>query len=344
MNPIHTVVIRDVSGKQRTLKICVGDVTDTSNSDKVDVLAISCFSNDYTPLLGTIVGQLKTQGIDLRELAEDKALDERARWQTWISQPLSINAPFGRIACFEHGKLKQPGSAVGNFFRALTGFALTYGNGELGIIRVPLLATGNQRADKAEMLDAIIRQAYNQLRLCLPVESVEVVLYSGWDNLHELIFKAALTIKQVQDEWSALKLSPDPLFEYFISYRRIDQDLLDKVLNGIKVRKPNARIFLDKQVLSHGVFWKPELIGSIYNSKKFLCIITDSYVESGECIDEFHAALSCGIYRSNFLIPLLSLTNRKLETLPASFRSVNLIEARCPPRIFDEVLADVFYS
>lgn len=344
MNSIHTVTIRDVSGKQRTLKISVGDVTDTSDSDKIDVLAISCFSNDYTPLPGTIVGQLKTQGIDLRDLAENKALDERAKWQTWISQPLSIDAPYGRIACFEHGKLKQPGSVVGNFFRALTGFALTYGKGELGIIRVPLLATGNQQADKAEMLDAIIRQAYNQLRLCLPVESVEIVLYRGWDNLHELIFKAALTIKQVQDEWSAMKLAPDPIFEYFISYRRKDQDLLDKVLTGIKIRKPEARIFLDKEVLSHGVFWKPELIGSIYNSKKFLCLITDSYAESGECIDEFHAALSCGIHRSNFLLPLLSLTNREFETLPASFRSVNLIEARCPPRKFDEVIDDVLYS
>jgi hypothetical protein len=95
--------------------------------------------------------------------------------------------------------------------------------------------------------------------------------------------------------------------------------------------------------LSHGVFWKPELIGSIYNSKKFLCLITDSYADSGECIDEFHAALSCGIHRSNFLLPLLSLKNRELETLPASFRSVNLIDAHCPPRKFDEVLDDVFY-
>jgi hypothetical protein len=344
MNTVHTINIKDLNGQKRTLQICVGDITDTSQSGTVDMLAISCFPDDYIPLPHTIVGQLSALGIDISLLARDKAADNRATWQTWISQSLGAHSPFGRIVCFEHGLIKRPASVVGNLFRTLTAFALAPSIGKLGALRIPLLATGDQQKDKADMLDAIIRQAYNQLRLNLPVEKVQIVLYSGWDNLHELIFKAALTIKQVQDEWAAMNLSPDPIFDFFISYRRIDSELIERILKGLVLRRPGLRFFLDKEVLTHGVFWKPELAGSIYNSQKFLCLITDSYVGSGECVDEFHAALSCGLHRTNFMLPLLSLSRLTVDTLPSTFQSVNLIDARSPPRQFDDVLDMVLGS
>lgn len=338
MNPVHTISITDVSGRNRSLQICVGDVTDTALSGPVGMLAISCFPDDYLPKPNTIVGQLKMRGIDVAALAQDKAVDERVRWHTWISQPLLDTSRFGRIACFEHGLFLKPHLVVGNLFRALTSFVLEGGKGELDCVRVPLLATGDQQADKSEMLEAIIRQAYNQLRMSLPVETVQVVLYSGWENLHELIFNAAVIVKKVQDEWALTRLSHAPLYDFFFSYRRIDRELINRILTGLRARRPELRVFLDQQVLAHGVFWKPELVGSIYNSQKFMCLISDSYVDSGECMDEFHAALSCGRHRSNFLCPLLSLASRSVDELPTVIRNVNLIDARCPPRRFEEVL------
>jgi len=338
MNPVHTTPITDVSGRKRTLQICVGDVTDTAGSGPVDILAISCFPDDYLPLPRTIVGQLKARGIDVAELARNKAVDERAQWQTWISHPLEAGAAFGRIACFEHGFELKPSSVVGNLFRALTGFALAPGSRELGIVRVPLLATGDQQADKGEMIDAIVRQAYNQLRLSLPVETVQVVLYQGWENVTQLAIQAALTIRQVQDEWAAMNLSPDPEFDFFLSYRRVDRSLADRLLTGLRARRPGLKVFRDEEALPYGVFWKPRLVGSIYNSHKFLCLITDSYPDSGECIDEFHAALSCGRHRSDFLRPLQALSSRTVEALPPTLKNLNLIDARCPPRQFDAVL------
>ena len=338
MKIAYTITISDINGLRRNLQICVGDVTTASESGQVDVLAISCFPDDYLPRPHTIVGQLKAKGVDLHKLSLDKAIDDRLRWQTWISQPLGISSPFGRIACFEHGLAQKPNAVVGNLFRALTGFAIAGGSNELGTVRVPLLATGDQQANMDEMLEAIIRQAYNQLRLSLPVETVQIVLYSGWNNLFEMILKAGLTIKQVQQEWAALQLSPIPSFDYFVSYRRVDHDILEIFLKGLNFLRPNLRIFLDKKAIPHGVFWKPELVGSIYNSKKFLCLITDSYTDSGECVDEFHAALSCGLHRDNFLVPLQLLSRYDLDTLPSAFRSVNLIDARCPPNQFSAVL------
>jgi hypothetical protein len=341
MKFVRTIPITDVSGRKRSLQICVGDITDTAQSGPVGMLAISCFPDDYLPRPNTIVGQLKKMGIDVATLAQNKAVDERHRWHTWISKPLLDKAPFGRIACFEHGIVLKPHQVVGNLFRALTGFVLEDGRGELDCVRVPLLATGDQQSDKYEMLEAIIRQAYNQLRMSLPVETVQIVLYSGWGDLHELIFNSAVISKQVQDEWALTRLSQIPSYDFFISYRRIDHELVNRVLTGLRVRRPELRVFLDHQELALGVFWKPELVGSIYNSQKFLCFISDSYVDSGECMDEFHAALSCGRHRGNFLRPLLSLTGRSVDELPTAIKNVNLIDARCPPRRFEEVLEAV---
>lgn len=338
MIPVHTISITDLSGRNRSLQICVGDVTDTARSGPVSMLAISCFPDDYLPRQNTIVGQLQTRGIDVSALARDKAIDERGRWHTWISQPILNNSPFGRIACFEHGLFIKPHLVVGNLFRALTSFVLDSGRGELDCVRVPLLATGDQQADKSAMLEAIIRQAYNQLRLSLPVQTVQIVLHSEWEDVIQLAITAALMVRQVQDEWTAMRLSPDPEFDFFVSYRRTDRSLVDKILRGLRAKRSGLRVFLDQDVLPYGVFWKPELVGSIYNSNKVLCLITDNYANSGECIDEFHAALSCGRHRKNFLYPLLTLSRGDWETLPPTLRSVNLIDARCPPRRFDDVL------
>ena len=344
MKTVHSIPITDISGRRRTLQICVGDVTDPTGPDPVDVLVISCFPDDYQPLPRTIVGQLHARGIDVGKLARNKAVDDRAQWQTWISHTLGKGASFGRIACFEHGLARDPAAVVGNLFRALTGFALAPGSGEIGILRVPLLATGDQQADKGEMIDALVRQAYNQLRLSLPVQTVQVVLYSGWEDVIQHAIRAALTISQVQDEWASMNLAPDPQFDFFLSYRRVDRSLAHRLLAGLMARRPGLKVFLDEEALPYGVFWKPQLVGSIYNSHKFLCLITDSYADSRECIDEFHAALSCGRHRRDFLRPLQALSSRTVEALPLAIRNLNLIDARCPPREFDAVLDAVLTS
>jgi len=74
MKSARTIPITDVSGRKRSLKFCVCDVTDTAQSGPVGMLAISCFSDDYLPRPNTIVGQLKKMGIDVATLAQDKAV------------------------------------------------------------------------------------------------------------------------------------------------------------------------------------------------------------------------------------------------------------------------------
>ena len=170
MNTVHTINIKDFNGQKRTLQICVGDITDTSQSGTVDMLAISCFPDDYIPLPHTIVGQLSALGIDISLLARDKAVDNRATWQTWISQSLGAHSSFGRIVCFEHGLIKRPASVVGNLFRTLTEFALAPSIGRS--VRIFLSSTFR---DFGEERDLLVRKVFPALRARLKDRFVELV-------------------------------------------------------------------------------------------------------------------------------------------------------------------------
>lgn len=338
---VHSTDVKDLGGASRTLQICVGDITDTQASGPIDLLAISCFPNDYLQTRRSIVGQLGKLGVDIGQLAQRKASDERGRWQTWVSHPIGHGAPFGRIVCFEYGQARDPAAVVGNLFRAVSEFVLDLAQPEVGVLRMPLLGTGDQRADKSKMLEAIIHQAFSHLRGSLPVGTVQIVLYGEDAALHRLLIEAGAMLEQAKTLWAATRLSTPPEFDFFVSYRRVDRSLMDRVVGGLIERDPSLRVFLDQQVLAPGVYWKPELLGGIYNSRRFLCLITDSYTDSGECVDEFHAALCCGRHRAGFMRPLLTLANRDVESLPLTFRQVNFIDAACPPRNFDDILDSV---
>ena len=341
LEPVLDLDITDLGGAARKLQICVGNITHPDSSGQVDLLAISCFPNDYLQTPASIVGQLGRQGVDIGKLARHKARDERGRWQTWVSHPIGPEAAFGRVVCFEYGHARDPAGVVANLFRAVSEFVLDSGQQEAGTLRVPLLGTGDQGADKSRMLEAIIHQAYAHLRGSLPVRKVQIVLHAGALGIHRLLIEAGATIEQVKSAWARTRLCVEPEFDYFVSYRRVDRSLVDRVVDSMKLRKPSLRVFLDQQVLSPGDYWKPELIGGICNASKFLCLVTDSYVDSGECIDEFHAALCCSRHRAGFLRPLLNLASRDVESLPLTFRQINFIDAACPPRKWNDVVDEV---
>jgi hypothetical protein len=333
-----------IDSKHRThwLEICVGDATESHAPSEVDVLAISCFENSYAPTRGTMVKSLIDRGVNVAELSKRKAIDERARWQCWLSESLVQESPIGRILCFEHGNHRDPQSVVGNVFRMVSEFALGSGGINLKLLRLPLLSTGNQGADKSLMLESIIRQAYNHLRGSLPVAKVQIVLNEKSQDIHRLVFESGLYFHQIRSEWHAVQMAEVPTFDYFISYRHTDISFAESILDIMYARKPNLRIFLDRNSLGSGVFWKPELITGIHNSSKAICLITDSYPDSEECIDEFHAAMCCGLSRQRFLIPLLNLSERHVDTLPQTFKRVNLIDATCPPHTVEKVVDKIF--
>lgn len=140
-----------------------------------------------------------------------------------------------------------------------------------------------------------------------------------------------------------MKISDSPKYDYFVSYRHQDSNFVNEVIDQIRIKQPKSSFFVDGQALEGGVFWKPQLITGLYESQKALCFISDSYVSSVECMDEFHAALCCSQYRPNFMKPLLCLAQNNLGKLPKSIQRVQLINALCPPQSVYE-LSDIILS
>jgi hypothetical protein len=341
---VHSLQIADLNGQQRQLQICVGDVTDPEGAGPPDLLAISCARNSYVPIPGTIVRSLADRGVLLRELARRKARDWRATWQAWISEELPAEAPVRRIVCFEHGPWLDPASVVGNVFRAVSEFALETATGDLSLLRVPLLATGQQQADKLEMLEAILREAHAHLQAGLPILTAQLVLNDRNADLLALLVVAGRRLEENRAEWLAAAAAKASAFDFFVSYRRQDAALVESLVATMRNRRRGLRVFRDQESLPSGVFWKSQLLTKLYQCRQALCVITDTYVDSVECIDEFHAALCCSRKRGHFLLPLLSLRDRSVDTLPLSIRSVNLIPAACPPNriedVVDRILSD----
>lgn len=331
MQVAHAITVPNPLGSPSVLEIVVGDATTVEPPEHVDILAISCFPNDYYPTAGTLVRRLQELGVSTRDLAKHKHQDFLDAWHTWISTPISASIGIGRLACFEHGPGVDPAAVVGNVFRAIREFLLSSAAFEIGVLRLPLLATGNQQANRSEMLEAIITQAYTHMRAGLPVAKVQVVLYDREPNLHQLLVEAGIRLESSRADWAASMLSTNPEHDFFISYRRKEEKLALSVVKQLRLRHSSVRIFVDQDALPMGSFWKPRLVQEIHRAKRALCFITDDYPDSAECMDEFHSALCCSRYRAGFLVPILSLTNRKLETLPSSMRKINLLHAQSPP-------------
>ena len=309
----------------------MGDAIAVGPTEAVDILAISCFKDDYLPTPGTLVGTLKDLGVSVGEHAKHKHQDFLDAWHTWISTPISAPIRIGRLACFEHGSGVDPAAVVGNVFRAIREFLLSSAASEIGVLRLPLLATGDQQANRSEMLEAIITQAYTHLRAGLPVAKVQVVLYDREPHLHQLLVEAGIRLESSRADWAASMLSTNPEHDFFISYRRKEAKFVLSVVEQLRLLHSSVRIFVDQDAIPMGSFWKPRLVQEIHRAKRALCFITDDYPDSAECMDEFHSALCCSRYRAGFLVPILSLNNRDLETLPSSMQKVNLLHAQSPP-------------
>jgi hypothetical protein len=326
-----------LAGRERFVELSVGDVTATETP--VDLLCVSAIPNDYTPVPHGVLGALDTRGIRVAQLAADKAHDWRSVWQCWVSAPL--DHPIRRILCFEHAWAVTSGlptdapELVGNVFRAIRELVLSDAPLEAGAgdqvlerVRIPLLAAGDQGADHGDMLEATIRQAYLSLVGQLPVRRVEIVLHHSAPDLHQLLVRAGRAFEQVRAEWAERQLGSVRDFDYFISYRHQDADRVNPVVDAMRALEPGLRLFIDREQLSAGRYWKADLMSGLARSERALCFITDSYPDSPECMDEFHASLCIARERPDgFLRPLLRLTARQIERLPVSVRRVHCIDA-----------------
>jgi hypothetical protein len=180
-----------------------------------------------------------------------------------------------------------------------------------GLIRMPLLATGDQGYSQLAILKELIRQTYLHLRTVEAIERVQIFLRPGNPELHALLVAAGIEIRECRLEILAAPQSR--IYDYFLSYRHENQDMKDQLVSRLRERLPESRIFVDKDDLLPGSNWKISLYQAMARSNHAICLATESYLESPECLDEFHLAINLNYKNSGYLIPLLSLKKRDLS-------------------------------
>jgi len=351
MQIIERFSIRSLYNHERFLEICIGDVTDSSSP--VDILCVSAFPNDYAPLPRTVIGALDAKGISVAQLALDKALDMRSTWHCWVSK--EQDREIRRILCFEHRAMvgasgpRQIGDQVGGVFRTIREIVLAKedsngmnGEGVLDCVRIPLLATGDQGEDRLNMLDAIIRQAYLSLAGEVPVRRVQFVLRPDAPMLNNLLVRIGQAFEKVRAEAAQLHTPVEHVFDYFISYRHDARDSVDPVVAALRTARKDLRLFIDREQLTLGNFWKADLMNGLRRSAQVLCFITDTYPESPECMDEFHASVCMNREHKHrrFLLPLDLLTTRDFATLPGSIRNVQCLKQESDEDQLPETIAN----
>jgi hypothetical protein len=336
--------ITDHYGRKTWLEICVGDIIDCE-SKEVDFLVLSAFPDDYAKTEGSVIGKLSQIGVDVEQLARRKERDMRETWSCWVSREIRVSSqPVRRIVCFENAfdrrrgssvpkGMQNPADLVGDVFRSLREFLLSEPQRKASIVRVPLLATGDQEHDRLDMLRAIVRQAFLHLQFSDSIERIQIFLWPYTKQLHRLLVEAGSVIHECRTEFPAVEQSNR--YEYFISYRHVDSAIKDRLVEAIRSKNPGISLFVDKERLQPGSFWKAELLRAMSQSRQAVCIVTDSYPDAPECMDEFHMAFNFNSRRTGFLRPILSFRNRDISSLKGSMNRIHWDNRGFPPDFSD---------
>lgn len=348
---VESIEVTDLTGRTRLFQLAVGDVTAATPAEPIDLLVVSAFPGDYSPVPGTVIGCLHGLGIDVQSLFQKRERDWVASWQCWVSAAIMSGPPAAirRLLCFEHGLYGPPEELVGNVFRSIrewllssrqNGDAAATGTGteSLRTVRMPLLSTGKQKHAPASMLDAITEQALVHLRAGLPVGRIQLVIRPAHPDLHRLLVAfgkctAPERLPSLLGQANASSISND----LFLSYRRSDEAITRALETAIKAKRDSVRFFIDQHAIPPGTHWKPALLDALAESRHAMCVVTDGYGDSRECIDEFHGAIYLQRSRPGYLLPLLCLQERTIAHLPSSLRGINFLPASCPPASLDAV-------
>ena len=213
-----------------TIELLQGDLAAIPQKHAVDALVVSAFPDSYTPNPGTLFEDLFARGLDVREIAERKAEDQRSRLGCWISTPLPAAVArkfrFSRIVCFEPlypAFIAASGfnassieETVGFVFRCLNNFAIpdraksrSVRRFELSRVAMPLLATGNQKVPVAKMLPKLLEAAFFWLEEGLPIRQLKIVTFTPAETAAAArIFASVGAARRAGKR--AVAVSPDP--------------------------------------------------------------------------------------------------------------------------------------
>ncbi|KAK7104240.1 uncharacterized protein [Littorina saxatilis] len=279
------------------VQLLFGDITQLPIDEKVDFIFVSAFPGDYTPVSGTMVYALKKNfDLKLGKVAQTKEADLRRRFNCWVSKPLSDHMPYKRLVCFERmNRFEGLPDQISGLFRAM----MAVFNNEDKTVITPLLATGNQGNSDAIVLRAIVKAACHWIKAGLPLRCLKIVIYTDkpqtisgpQKNLLGLFAKQKMMWEN--SKYEEEKKTEQKKFDVCLSYSEKDAELASRVCKDLQ--KVHGSIVIHKEQFSynHEEVWQEQIFTVMVQSYKIVAILTPSYVDEVECLEQYNLALCC---------------------------------------------------
>jgi hypothetical protein len=283
MERLDFLTVHRPGGEPGRIELYKGDLTDLKPAEAVDVLGVSAFRNDYTPVPPTLIHALAEKGLAVWKLSQDKEVDLRDAFSCWLSRELPAELAehglrYRRILCFEpHWKAYwgNPPQVVEELYQALAPFM--GGKRALTTVAMPLLATGNIGCSIQEMIRPLLDAPLRWMRAGFPLRTVRIACFSA--DAAEIARREFQQFKSNFSRW-----------DVFISYCHEDSVAVDLFCQALREARPELAIFRDRNVLQAGDALYERLANEIRCSSFFVPFYSPDYLKSNACLHEFSTA------------------------------------------------------
>jgi hypothetical protein len=357
MKQLSQITIQRVSGTA-TIDLLLGDLSALPLAHATDILVISAFPGDYTPLAGSLIGALHQQGLSIAALAQDKETDLRGQLHCWLSKPLPKAAQqkfnVKRILCFEPGeRIADPQEAVNNIFRCINTFVFDEDNNE---VAMPIVASGSQRVPLQQMLPALLQAAVFWLQNGLPLTSIKLAVYHQDQEEQAVnIFNAIKNNLQAPPQQEkipaapsfsevpsppASAVTPRPVepgiqpapvkkgYDYFLSYAHKHAREVQYFVDELTRSNNSLAVFYDKDSIPPGGMWIQQISAAIQQADKVLVFLSPDYDNSPVCWDEFQCAKLMEYNRKKSIIQTVYLYGHQQTEMPLIMGIYSYIDCR----------------
>lgn len=262
---------------------------------------MSAFRDDYAETPSSLIGALGRAGVSVAGLAARKADDLRSVGRCWLSQSLppeqATALGFKRIICFERQAEESLADNVMAIGQALSIVVTTH---HVHSIAMPLITTGDQGYAVADVMPPLLDTLTRHMRPGSRLQRVVIAAYQASD------------MPVIRDQVARFRERPVVArprladHDVFISYRQLDRDAADHLVDAILRARPATDIWMDRRNLELGHKWNDEIANAIDHSRLFVPCYSKNYFRSPICREELTAAhIRRRALNKSFIIPVL---------------------------------------
>ncbi|XP_071958782.1 uncharacterized protein [Antedon mediterranea] len=328
---VHETITVVTQNGNCEIQLCFGDITKLHYQDKVDVILISAFRGDYSATPTSVIGALQRNlGLNVRELARNKAEDLRNLYSCWWSHELPATLPYKRLLCFETEiRLggSQPQKLVGDVFRCLVPVL----NNQDGTVITPMLTTGDQGHDKVIMLKGMVNAAVNWMKAGLPLRKLKIVLYVRFEEgspppmggFKDICAKFN-ELKNKYDMKSVVPKNVKIEYDVYLSVSKQDENTASSIRTHLQACKPDIRIFGSQQELNSNEVWQEDMYEVMIRCARVITVLSPSYLNSTSCVEQYNIALCCNRKSQRELLAPFYI--EQIENMPTYMGLVQYID------------------